>query len=567
MMNAAAAPTRLLVASLLLALLPLTLTAGDGELTAVKVTARQLPDLQLARTFHSAFDVGGELLVAGGHTDGFTPATTAEYLKDGAWHPVKMIYTHDGGVAVELSSGEILLGGGFEKPLGIGQTHSVERYDPATHRFEGFGCMDTRRAFAQAVELDSGHVAIVGNWYHTDSWELFDGTKQFRFADSVLLQRASPYVFRTARHNAMVIGVCDTRGDSYDHPTTVQTLYGAPTDNDLLATWQPLFMELDHRPTLSFIGDTERELYAYLMAVENREGQLAVALVRNGDIQLLPTACPLPRLVGGKRVGYFTSVIADRRAGRGYIVGQDDDHRFYILMIDYAQALTADYQLNGREAPLSIGYTEPLEGIGAVAPVVLTADGDLFISGGSLDADNFRPGAGAWLLCVGRHDEAKGWLWWPWALALLLAAAAIGGWLAYRRYRNYSSYSNYSDGGTAAEPEKPAADEALMARIEQTMAEQELYKRPDLKLHDVAAALNTNSSYITNCIRQSRGCTFPQFIAAYRVEHAKQLLADDPSVDFTTAYLASGFANETTFFRTFKRITGVTPKEWVGRQK
>ncbi len=30
--------------------------------------------------------------------------------------------------------------------------------------------------------------------------------------------------------------------------------------------------------------------------------------------------------------------------------------------------------------------------------------------------------------------------------------------------------------------------------------------------------------------------------------------------------LASGFANDTTFYRTFKTLTGLSPKEWLTRQ-
>lgn len=60
-----------------------------------------------------------------------------------------------------------------------------------------------------------------------------------------------------------------------------------------------------------------------------------------------------------------------------------------------------------------------------------------------------------------------------------------------------------------------------------------------------------------------RDCSFAQFVNNYRIDYAKQLLRTRPDIKLTEVYLKSGFANETSFFRTFKAITGQTPKEWM----
>ena len=49
----------------------------------VRIEVELLPDLNIPRAGHEVFCVNGELTVAGGHTDGFVPTPTAEYLKDG----------------------------------------------------------------------------------------------------------------------------------------------------------------------------------------------------------------------------------------------------------------------------------------------------------------------------------------------------------------------------------------------------------------------------------------------------------------------------------------------------
>jgi AraC-like DNA-binding protein len=49
------------------------------------------------------------------------------------------------------------------------------------------------------------------------------------------------------------------------------------------------------------------------------------------------------------------------------------------------------------------------------------------------------------------------------------------------------------------------------------------------------------------------------------VEYAKQLMRQYPEMKLSAVGLKSGFANEMTFFRTFKSLTDMTPREWVSQ--
>ena len=116
-----------------------SLSTMVGATSFVKLQPERLPDMTIPRFCHSTFIINGELTVVGGHTSGFVLTKTAEYFKDGQWHLLQTVYNHDDGVCVPLRSGMVLLAGGYQENLGIGQTYEAEMYDPATHTFKGFG--------------------------------------------------------------------------------------------------------------------------------------------------------------------------------------------------------------------------------------------------------------------------------------------------------------------------------------------------------------------------------------------------------------------------------------------
>jgi len=105
------------------------------------------------------------------------------------------------------------------------------------------------------------------------------------------------------------------------------------------------------------------------------------------------------------------------------------------------------------------------------------------------------------------------------------------------------------------------ADGELLQRVCQLMEEEHLYLNSGLKLSDVATTVGCNRNTLSACINNLRHCSFSQFVNTYRVEHAKRLL-NQPGTRASEVWMESGFANETTFFRTFKAIVGMTPSEW-----
>jgi hypothetical protein len=193
----------------------------------VKIEAERLPDLNVPRGGHSILLVNGEPTVNGGHTTNYVPTATIEYFKDGKWNLLPSAFTHDNGCAVELSTGKVLIFGGHEKNLGIGQTYEAEFYDPKTRECEGFASTDTKRALASVMAMDDGRAIIAGNWYHKDDIEMYDGKVGFMHVKDVSVGRCSPYIFRIAKDDAIIIGGRDTIGQQLTHPVA-DRLRGEP---------------------------------------------------------------------------------------------------------------------------------------------------------------------------------------------------------------------------------------------------------------------------------------------------------------------------------------------------
>ena len=390
-----------------------------AQCPVVKLEVEKLPSLNTPRTGHSTLVANGDIVVVGGHTTGFVPTATAEHLSNGMWHQVPLVYEHDNTMALMLSSGKMLIAGGSEKSLGIGQTFPVELYDPSNDMGTGFGCLFSKRALASGVEIDSGKVIIAGNWHRGDTIECFDGGDKFSFVKEASQPRANPFMLRCSADNVMIFGRMSSEGEPYDHVVVYQ-LKGEHFMPELFKTWTPLPFLTAFNSSVSFIGDIKKGLYSYLIPVVNKEGQLAIAVTRDTTFSLLSTSCAVPMTSHWGKINYLTPVVVDRNAKRGYVMGRDKDWRYYVLSIDYGD------MASGKSAQLILYHTGPLPDAGVQLPVI-TPDGNIVIVG-SLDKkmSNYAPTDAAYKLLLNRSVSSAAWVWWLIvAIGALLTASVV----------------------------------------------------------------------------------------------------------------------------------------------
>ena len=122
------------------------------------------------------------------------------------------------------------------------------------------------------------------------------------------------------------------------------------------------------------------------------------------------------------------------------------------------------------------------------------------------------------------------------------------------------------DTAATEEPVQKEDSIALMQKIDRLMREQRLYTNPHLTIQDLAAAANSNRTYISNAINRTYGISFSQYVTRQRIAYAKMVLTDpryqtDKSA-VADAITLSGFASDTTFYRVFKDATGETPLQY-----
>ncbi len=89
---------------------------------------------------------------------------------------------------------------------------------------------------------------------------------------------------------------------------------------------------------------------------------------------------------------------------------------------------------------------------------------------------------------------------------------------------------------------------------------EEHYKE-DIALQDVAAILDYSDVYFCKLFKQNFGKNFITYLNEFRMEKAKELLAD-PNINIKDVSTEAGYRDANYFTRIFKRMVGTTPSEY-----
>jgi AraC-like DNA-binding protein len=530
--------------------------AGDGPFQPMRV--ERLPDLHAPRGAHQTRMLDGELTVLGGHTDGFKPLETLEYFRDGAWHVVPMAHAHDGGFAVTLPDGTVMMGGGSAESFGIGQTWGADLYNPATHTVRTIGVMDRKRAYASALALPDGRVLIAGNWYAGDAVALYDPATGFSLLKELPEGWMQPWILPVSEEEFIFFGHDHNMGGPVD--AQVERLRGEAFREPLLETWE-IPMCCVSTSSGSCIGEN-----MYLLPARGRaDGRWGLLKVAGGVFSEVELDTPIPSEgVGGKPVVWLYPAQVDRPRRTAWMQGSDRDGHRYFARIDY------DAILDGGKASVELFSATCPEGRFFHEMALLVPDGRLVLAGGTgqdersedFMYDSFSTTSAVWVFQPGPVAEAGRFPWgWLAGGGLLLGGVLA---LVFRRLRRRRALA----AGDASLPEDAGTDVRtdLLAQMSVLIEEKELWKRKDLRIGDIAAELASNRTYVSALLNGISGTSFTALINGYRIRHAQRLMLEHPDMVLDQVAEESGFSSRTAFYSNFKALTGLSPKQWLRSQ-
>lgn len=197
--------------------------------------------------------------------------------------------------------------------------------------------------------------------------------------------------------------------------------------------------------------------------------------------------------------------------------------------------------------------------------------------------------------------------WWAGVLALLLAVAGV---LYYRRKHvrkqtpvacvepSATAVSSFDVGesvNVAEEPEPviaghPLPEEPVLAAdeeegggkyktnklsdeecerlsnlLDEVMNEKKPYIHTDLKIADLAFMVGSSSHALSYLFNQYLKKSYYDYVNEYRVLEFKTIVTSEDCSKYTLEALAErcGFSSRASFFRSFKKATGITPNEYI----
>ncbi|MEM8523569.1 MAG: helix-turn-helix domain-containing protein [Bacteroidota bacterium] len=103
----------------------------------------------------------------------------------------------------------------------------------------------------------------------------------------------------------------------------------------------------------------------------------------------------------------------------------------------------------------------------------------------------------------------------------------------------------------------------LKSQLDKLMNEQALYKQSNLKLDNLAQALNVTPHTLSQYLNDNVGKTFSLFVNEYRIEAACELLQTDHQFTLEGVGHEVGFRSKSNFYASFKKIKGCTPNQFV----
>ncbi|MGB4205535.1 MAG: AraC family transcriptional regulator [Bacteroidales bacterium] len=133
------------------------------------------------------------------------------------------------------------------------------------------------------------------------------------------------------------------------------------------------------------------------------------------------------------------------------------------------------------------------------------------------------------------------------------------------------NFSIRNEGSGLAENESNIVDDetaGIINKIQEIMEEQKPYLSKKYTINDLSIESGIKQHRLTTIINDTMGTNFNGLVNNYRIKEAISMLEDNKH-NYTIDAIAdiTGFSSRSTFYACFKKITGLTPKDYMLRAK
>lgn len=110
---------------------------------------------------------------------------------------------------------------------------------------------------------------------------------------------------------------------------------------------------------------------------------------------------------------------------------------------------------------------------------------------------------------------------------------------------------------------------SLIGKIDAAMEKDNLFLHPELSIVMLAEQIGSNRTYVSQAIKDAKGCNFSDYVNRYRLDYAVELMKNTPKEDIIVQNIAMqcGCGSIQTFYRYFKLFFNETPTQWIERNK
>ena len=110
-------------------------------------------------------------------------------------------------------------------------------------------------------------------------------------------------------------------------------------------------------------------------------------------------------------------------------------------------------------------------------------------------------------------------------------------------------------------------DVVLLNAINTKMSEEKFYLNENFSSQDVLTKFKISRSKLDDLLVQSKGISFAEWLNSFRIEYAKKLLLSNEQYTIDALSSMSGFSSRSAFYAAFKKITQITPTEFIKKSK